>query len=178
MGSTTKAVKPPKAANPLDVLAQVENDAPKATPSSRTRKPSPTFASLLARVGEIRAAAKALRRSFPNARDAKQTGAWTYNQFVQGIDVYEAALQKVVDIADALKPGTQTGDAARAVRRYSQPLYFRGRIDLATGKLGLYATAKGTKGVDWDATALSKAADGAASAPLAKIASESNKQRS
>lgn len=93
--------------------------------------------------------------------------AWSLDQYLQGID----RLEEAVETATALPHGSRSRwEAEKNARNgYAQPLYYRGRRRLPDGGLGFFPGKRGDKGIDWEPTELSKAADRIAAEPLRQI---------
>jgi len=92
---------------------------------------------------------------------------WSLDEYLQGVD----RLAEAIEAAEALPHGTRARwEAEKNARNgYAQPLYFRGRRRLSTGGLGFFPGKRGEKGVDWEPTDLSRAADRIAADPLRQI---------
>ncbi len=119
---------------------------------------------VLERLDELRDVA---REEYERIGDDSDPNAWSLDQYLQGVD----RLEEAVEAASALPHGSRARwEAEKNARNgHAQPLYYRGRRRLPDGGLGFFPGKRGDKGVDWEATELSKAADRIAAEPLRQI---------
>ena len=93
--------------------------------------------------------------------------AWTLEDYINCI----AQLRNAIDHAKKLSPCTpERYKAEKAARnQIATRLYYRGRLCLKTGTIGLFYKKVGEKGVHWAPTELSRMADRLAAEPLRQI---------
>jgi hypothetical protein len=104
------------------------------------------------------------RRAY--AKHGADPHGWSLKEYLAAIDELEGA----INAAAKVKPNTVARwDAEKLARNKAQPLYFRGRVRIATGGLGFYKSKVGDKGVEWNSTELSEAANTLTAGPLVTI---------
>jgi hypothetical protein len=151
-----------KAAGPHQIHARVYNYPKLFTRENRLILAERSLPRVRENLDKLREVAREAYEKYETDRDG-----WTLDDYLEGID----QLDQAIAATEALPSGTRERWEAekRARNGFAQPLYFRGRLRLATGGLGFFPGKRGDKGVDWDATELSRAADQLAAAPLLEI---------
>ena len=129
-------------------------------------EPVPTLERVKQDLSKLREVARRVYESHP-ARSAHNEGAWTFADYLAGIDRLEAAVDEALTLPECTRERFLAEKAAR--NQIAQRLYYRGRIEVKTGRLGVFEKKRGEKGIHWDPTELSRAADRLAAEPLRKI---------
>jgi hypothetical protein len=157
---------------PLDVKAAARTTGrpvarSSSMPSRSSRKHSPAIP-VSGGLGQVKANLQELRKKARQAytRYGADPQGWSLKEYLSAVDELEAA----IDVAAKVKPTTRDRwEAEKRARNKAQPLYYRGRVRIATGGLGFYKSKVGDKGVEWNSTELSEAANTLAAGPLVTI---------
>jgi hypothetical protein len=125
----------------------------------------PTLESVRGDIEQLKEVARRIYKEYPTPSD--EDGTWGLDDYLAGIDALAAAL----DHAISLEPCTPERFTAEkyARNRLAVELYYRGRLCLATNRLGRFHKKVGEKKVHWAPTELSRLADRLAAEPLRHI---------
>lgn len=132
----------------------------------------PTLESVKEQVSTLRAVARQMYEKHPSPHRSEEEG-WTLERYLFGVDELEAEIDKALDMPEASIERLAQEKRARNV--VANALYYRGRLDLKTGKLGVFHKKIGEKNVHWAPTELSRQADRLACEPLRHIYKETER---
>lgn len=132
----------------------------------------PTLESVKRNLDQLRKVARDVYAECTSAGDA-DSRAWTLGDYLEGIDELEKAINHALEMPEGSMGRLIAEKRARNV--VANALYYRGRIDLKTGRLGVFYKKVGEKSVHWAPTELSRQADRIACEPLRHIYKETEK---
>lgn len=128
-------------------------------------KAAPTLAQVRADLDTIREVAKRMYAQEPWTAD--RGDAWTLEDYLACVDELEATIDRILKLPECTRERFEAKKHAR--NQIAQRLYYRGRAEPKTGRLGAFHTKRGEKGIDWEPTELSRVADRLAAEPLRQI---------
>ena len=133
---------------------------------------TPKLGSVKEELDRLRKVAENVYPQHPTV-ERSQTDAWSLDDYLAGIDALEQAIDAALGLPIGSMERLKTEKRARNV--LANALYYRGRLDLKTGRLGVFRKKVGEKNVHWAPTELSRQADRLACEPLRHIYKETER---
>jgi hypothetical protein len=130
---------------------------------------TPTLGSVKKDLKKLREVAAEIYAEHPSPHGSEEEG-WTLERYLMGIDELDS------EITEAMKLPADSPERIKREKRarnvLANALYFRGRLDLKSGRLGVFRKKCGERNVHWAPTELSRQADRLANEPLRQIYKE------
>jgi hypothetical protein len=127
---------------------------------------SPTLEGVIGNLKTLRDVAVKTYAKHPSPHRTEEEG-WTVASYLAAIDELESELAATIRLPEDAPERLMKEKRARNV--LANALYYRGRLDLESGRIGVFRKKVGEKEVHWAPTELSRLADRLANEPLRQI---------